>query len=103
MLPPARKSVYDFRRTIGHRLRPGSRRHKAENLRVWDMRGVSSLTDYMVVCSGTSVPHLKAILRDIGKLVHDRHGVKPMNAEGTNRHSQRQIGYDETSTSHKYP
>ena len=46
------------------------------------MRGVSSLTDYMVVCSGTSVPHLKAILRDTGKLVWDRHGVKPINAEG---------------------
>ncbi len=55
---------------------------KAENIRVWDMRGVSSLTDYMIVCSGTSVPHLKAILRDIGKLVQDRHGAKPLNSEG---------------------
>jgi ribosome-associated protein len=55
---------------------------KAENIRVWDMRGISSLTDYMVVCSGTSVPHLKAILRDIGKRVSDRHGAKPLNSEG---------------------
>ncbi len=55
---------------------------KAENIRVWDMRGVSSLTDYMVVCCGTSKPHLKALLRETGDLVRQRHGVRPFNSEG---------------------
>lgn len=55
---------------------------KAENIRVWDLRGVSSLTDYMVVCSGSSMPHLRAILRDTAGLVQERHGVKPVNSEG---------------------
>ncbi|PAW66406.1 MAG: hypothetical protein B9S30_08255, partial [Verrucomicrobiia bacterium Tous-C5FEB] len=27
---------------------------KAENIRIWDMRKVSGLTDYMIVCSGSS-------------------------------------------------
>ena len=55
---------------------------KAEQIRVWDMRGLSSITDYMVVCSGTSMPHLRAIHRDIGGLVAERHGAKPVNSEG---------------------
>ena len=29
---------------------------KAENVRVYDLRGMSSLTDFMVVCTGLSVP-----------------------------------------------
>ena len=55
---------------------------QAENIRVWDMRGVSSLTDYMVVCAGSSMPHLKAVLRDVTDLVQEWHGAKPANADG---------------------
>jgi ribosome-associated protein len=55
---------------------------KAENIRVWDMRGVSSLTDYMVVCSGSSMPQLRAILRDVAGKVEELHGVKPTMTEG---------------------
>ncbi len=55
---------------------------KAENIRVWDMRGVSNLTDYMVVCSGTSMPQLRAILRDVADTVREEHGVKPAASEG---------------------
>lgn len=55
---------------------------QAEDIRVWDLRGLSSLTDFMIVCSGNSMPHLRAILRDIGRIVEDIHGVKPHQAEG---------------------
>jgi ribosome-associated protein len=55
---------------------------QAENIRVWDMRGVSNLTDFMVVCAGSSMPHLRAILRDVAGLVLEWHGVKPVNSEG---------------------
>ena len=55
---------------------------KAENIRVWDMRGVSNLTDFMIVCSGTSMPQLRAILRDVAGDVFEIHGVKPVNSEG---------------------
>jgi ribosome-associated protein len=55
---------------------------KAEQIRVWDMRGVSSLTDYMVVCSGSSMPQLRAILRDVAGKVEELHGVKPTMTEG---------------------
>jgi ribosome-associated protein len=55
---------------------------KAENVRVWDMRGVSNLTDYMMVCTGTSMPQLRAILRDVAGTVEELHGVKPHMTEG---------------------
>ena len=55
---------------------------KAENLHVWDMRGVSNLTDFMVVCSGTSMPQLRGILRDVAGKVLEEHGVKPVHSEG---------------------
>ena len=55
---------------------------QAENIRVWDMRGVSSLTDFMVVCAGSSMPHLRAILRDVSGLVQQWHDVRPVNSEG---------------------
>ncbi len=55
---------------------------KAEDIRVWDLRGLSNLTDYMVVCSGSSMPHLRAVLRDVRGLVEEWHGAKPVNAEG---------------------
>ncbi|MBC7980687.1 MAG: ribosome silencing factor [Armatimonadetes bacterium] len=55
---------------------------QAEKIRVWDMRGVSNLTDYMIVCSGSSMPHLRAIIRDVAGIVENEHGAKPVNTEG---------------------
>lgn len=52
---------------------------KAEDVRVFDLRGISSLTDFMVVCSGNSQPHLKAITRDVESLVREK-GSEPANA-----------------------
>ncbi|MBM3848205.1 MAG: RsfS/YbeB/iojap family protein, partial [Verrucomicrobia bacterium] len=34
---------------------------KAEDVKVLDVRELSSITDYFVICSGTSEPHLRAI------------------------------------------
>jgi ribosome-associated protein len=55
---------------------------KAENIQVWDLRGISTLTDFMVVCSGESMPHLRAILRDVDRHVGEWTGVRPVYAEG---------------------
>ncbi|MEI6177498.1 MAG: ribosome silencing factor [Verrucomicrobiota bacterium] len=55
---------------------------KAEGIRIWDMRGVSNLTDFMVVCAGSSMPQLRAILRDVAGRVEEEHGVKPVHSEG---------------------
>lgn len=55
---------------------------QAEEIRVWDVTGKSSITDYVVVCSGSSMPHLRAILRDVAGHVEEWHGVRPPLSEG---------------------
>ena len=55
---------------------------QADDIRLFDLRGLSSLTDFMVVCSGSSMPHLRAILRDVRGHVSEWTGAKPANAEG---------------------
>lgn len=54
----------------------------AENIRVLDLQGISSLTDFMVICSGTSMPHLKAILRDVEVKVREWTQENPNYSEG---------------------
>ncbi len=56
---------------------------KATDIALYDLRGTSSLTDYAIVCTATSTPHLRAVLRDIDKDVHEQHGVSPAYAERT--------------------
>ena len=55
---------------------------QAEDIRVLDLRGLSTLTDYMVVCTGNSMPHLKAVLREVEKEVREKTGANPLHSEG---------------------
>lgn len=55
---------------------------KAENIVILDVRKISSITDYFVICSATSEPHLKAIRRDIMEGVRESLNEKPAYAEG---------------------
>ena len=55
---------------------------KAEGIQILDMRKVSGLTDYMVVCTGTSMPQMRAILRDMSGIIAEEHDVKPVYSEG---------------------
>ena len=38
---------------------------KGENVKVYDVRGVSGLTDYFVVATGAAAPHLKALIKSL--------------------------------------
>ena len=55
---------------------------KAEEIRVLDVRGLSTLTDFLVICSGNSMPHLKAILRDVSKIIREKTELAPLHTEG---------------------
>jgi ribosome-associated protein len=47
---------------------------KAENVVIIDVRKLSSVADFFVVCSGTSEPHLRAITSEItDRLAEDLH------------------------------
>ena len=42
---------------------------KAEDLQVLDVGAISSITDYMVVATGTSEPHLRALRVELEKVI----------------------------------
>ena len=46
------------------------------------MRNVSSFTDFFVICSGTSEPHLKAIASEIQDKLREDHGTRPHAVDG---------------------
>lgn len=48
---------------------------KAVNIRILDLRKVSSFADYFVICTGTSEPHLKAIASEIREKLRDNLGL----------------------------
>lgn len=56
---------------------------KAEDIVVLDVRKLSSVTDYFVIASGTSEPHLRAILNEITDKLRDEHAVRPRVVDGT--------------------
>jgi len=56
---------------------------KAENIVVLDVRDLSSVTDYFVIASGTSEPHLRAIVEEITGKLRDEHDIRPVRTDGS--------------------
>jgi ribosome-associated protein len=49
---------------------------------VLDLREISTFTDYFVICSGTSEPHLKAIAGEVETRLKEDHGVRASAVDG---------------------
>ena len=56
---------------------------KAENIVILDVRDLSSVTDYFVIASGTSEPHLRAIVDEITDRLREEHDLRPLRKDGT--------------------
>ena len=56
---------------------------KAENVVILDVRKLSSVTDYFVVASGSSQPHLRAIEEEITAKLRDDHDLRPRAVDGS--------------------
>jgi ribosome-associated protein len=56
---------------------------KAENIVILDVHKISSVTDFFVIASGTSEPHLRAIVEEIISKVRDEVGQRPRAVDGT--------------------
>jgi ribosome-associated protein len=56
---------------------------KAENILILDVRGLSSVTDYFVIASGTSEPHLRAIVDEVVDRLREDHDLRPNAIDGT--------------------
>jgi ribosome-associated protein len=47
-----------------------------------DLRGISSFTDFFVICSATSEPQLKAIAGEIESRLKEEHTTRPVAVDG---------------------
>jgi ribosome-associated protein len=47
-----------------------------------DLRGLSTFTDFFVICSATSEPHLKAIAGEIETRLKEDHGIRAAAIDG---------------------
>ena len=55
---------------------------KAEDVVALDMKGISTFTDFFVICSASSEPQLKAIGSSIREQVREKLGSAPLSEEG---------------------
>ncbi len=56
---------------------------KAEDITILDVRELSSVTDYFVIASGTSEPHLRAIVDEIQDKLREDFALRPKAVDGT--------------------
>ena len=56
---------------------------KAEDIIILDVRELSSVTDYFVIVTGTSEPHLRAIVDEIADRLREDHDLRPNAIDGT--------------------
>ena len=56
---------------------------KAEKVAVLDVRKVSSVADYYVIASGSSEPHVRAIVDEITDKLREDHDVRPRAVDGS--------------------
>jgi ribosome-associated protein len=47
-----------------------------------DLRGISTFTDFFVICSATSEPHLKAISGEIEERLKKEYGIRAVSVDG---------------------
>jgi ribosome-associated protein len=56
---------------------------KAENIRILDLRGLSPVTDYFVLCSAMSAPQLRAVRDHIEDEMKEKYRERPLYRDGS--------------------
>ena len=56
---------------------------KAENIVILDVHELSSVTDYFVICTGTSEPHLRAIVDEMTTRLRQEHELRRRAMDGS--------------------
>ena len=69
-------------RKLALRCRELADNKKAEDIIILDVRELSSVTDYFVIVSGTSEPHLRAIVDEIVDELKEDYGLRPNAIDG---------------------
>ncbi|MES2707643.1 MAG: ribosome silencing factor [Verrucomicrobiota bacterium] len=55
---------------------------KAEHIAILDVRGLSMVTDFLVIVSAGSMPHLRAIRNEVAERIHEERNEKPHSTQG---------------------
>ena len=55
---------------------------KAENIRILDLRGLSPISDYFVLCTAMSTPQLRAVRDEIIERMKEEHQMPPTVKDG---------------------
>lgn len=55
---------------------------KAEHIAILDVRGLSMVTDFLVIVSASSMPHLRAIRNEIAERIREERDEKPHSTQG---------------------
>lgn len=58
---------------------------KALYIKLMDLRQVTDSVDYFILCTGTSEPHIKGLVKDLANALKED-GHRPWHLEGTNNH-----------------
>jgi ribosome-associated protein len=66
---------------------------KAENAVILDVRKISSVTDYFVIVSGTSEPHLRAIVNEVTDRLRQDYHLRPRAIDGDVRAAWQVLDY----------
>ena len=77
-----RPRVEDVSLTLARRCRDAADAKNARDVGILDVRGLSSVTDYFVVCSGDVQPQLRAIADEVEKRLKEELGRRPRGIDG---------------------
>ena len=64
------------------RIADAAARKKGEDIVVLDLRGISTLTEFYVICSGSSEPQLKAIVDEIQDVLRRENNIRARRVDG---------------------
>ncbi len=68
---------------------------KAASPAILDVRGLSSVTDFFFIVTGTSTPHLRAIYEAVVERFKKEHGIRPRSIDGKLTAAWIVIDYDD--------
>jgi len=69
-------------RKLALRCRELAEAKKAEHIVILDLRKLSSVTDYFVIATGSSEPHLRAIVEEITDKLREECALRPRATDG---------------------
>jgi ribosome-associated protein len=55
---------------------------RCHNVVLLDVRGISPVTDYMVLASGTSPRQMRSVCDELAEWAREQHGTRALNADG---------------------